>query len=148
MTANRVASFLVALLVLTPGLAVAQANDDENRFAVSFFVGLDPVVAGQFNRETETSGIFGTDRLFDHSFGQVYAAPLRLSTEMSYAVAHNTEVIGALAIRPLRIVGSWNLVNSSAAFLRVAHRDWRNSVTITHGRLRVGVAGESGRGHA
>jgi hypothetical protein len=62
---RRVPCSIVALLVLVPSLVLAQSRSDTPRVSVGFLFGVDPVFAGAFNRQTETSGLFGTDTIGD-----------------------------------------------------------------------------------
>lgn len=77
---------------LGPASAVAQGQGDERRIAVSVHLGLDPAVGGQFNRGAETSGLFGTMRVHDHSFAEIYRQPWRFAAEISYRLAESPEL--------------------------------------------------------
>src|SRR5262245_61118988 len=97
---KRIASglFLASMLIAASASAgQAEAHVPVDRVSLSIQVGLDPAVAGPFNREAETSGRFGTVRLFDHTFDQVYGEPFRLAGEFGYAVSNRCEVLGRVA---------------------------------------------------
>lgn len=76
---------------------MAQDAPRDRRTAVGVHIGLDPVVAGQIVREAETSGIFGTLRVYSGSYPEIYRPARIFGGEVSYAFARGREALGRVS---------------------------------------------------
>lgn len=72
---------------------MAQDAPSERRTAVGVNIGVDPVVAGQFVRGTETSGLFGTARVHSRSFREIYRLAWSFGAEVSHVFAERREAL-------------------------------------------------------
>jgi hypothetical protein len=80
-------------VVLVASVAVAQDTARERRTAIGVHIGLDPVVAGLVVREAETSGSFGTFRVYSGSYHGIYRPARIFGGEVSYAFAGGPEAL-------------------------------------------------------
>lgn len=79
--------------MLVASVASAQPAVLERRTGVAVNIGVDPVVAGQVVREAETSGIFGTARVNNRSYPDIYRLARIFGGEVSYELAGRREVL-------------------------------------------------------
>jgi hypothetical protein len=83
----------LGLLTFPAADLVAQTDEPKKPLSVSVLVGGDAVVAGEFNREEDTSGLFGTIRLPAHSHDQVYRRAFSVGAEIAYTYRPGAEVL-------------------------------------------------------
>lgn len=80
-------------LLLVATVAMAQDAPSERRTAVGVHIGVDPIVAATVVRGAETSGLFGTARVHNLSFSEVYRQAWMFGGEVSYAFAESREAL-------------------------------------------------------
>ena len=83
----------VSSVVLTASAAAAQDASQQRRTAIGVQFGLDPAVAGQIVREAETSGMFGTFRVYGAAHRDIYRPARIFGGEVSYPLAPGREAV-------------------------------------------------------
>jgi hypothetical protein len=134
-------AWLTLLLLTLASAAGAQSNQELRRGTVALWAGTDLPLSA-FNAEVETSGLFGTERVFGHSFADIFSRPWELRGEGGVAVSRTVDLFARFGVVRSASRGSVALGESIARFppaqrTNVARFSGYRAVTIEGGFRRV-----------
>ena len=89
---HNISVFLVALLPLASA-AHAQSSSDRPRIILGASIGIDAAFS-TFNAARQTSGLFGTERVYEHSYSDVFKPAFVVGGELGVAVSTRNEMFG------------------------------------------------------